>query len=76
MITEYCSHGDLLNFLRHKQETFLNFVMNMPEVPEETSDYKNVCEEKQFIRRYGSYWHAPSRWTLSNLYSTYTAAAW
>uniref|UniRef100_A0A4W5L9R6 receptor protein-tyrosine kinase n=1 Tax=Hucho hucho TaxID=62062 RepID=A0A4W5L9R6_9TELE len=59
VITEYCSHGDLLNFLRHKQETFLNFVMNMPEVPEETSDYKNVCEEKQFIRRYGSYWHAP-----------------
>uniref|UniRef100_A0A4W5L9H9 receptor protein-tyrosine kinase n=1 Tax=Hucho hucho TaxID=62062 RepID=A0A4W5L9H9_9TELE len=50
VITEYCSHGDLLNFLRHKQETFLNFVMNMPEVPEETSDYKNVCEEKQFIR--------------------------
>uniref|UniRef100_A0A8K9X799 receptor protein-tyrosine kinase n=1 Tax=Oncorhynchus mykiss TaxID=8022 RepID=A0A8K9X799_ONCMY len=50
VITEYCSHGDLLNFLRHKQETFLNTVMNMPEVPEETSDYKNVCEEKQFIR--------------------------
>uniref|UniRef100_A0A8C7KU93 receptor protein-tyrosine kinase n=1 Tax=Oncorhynchus kisutch TaxID=8019 RepID=A0A8C7KU93_ONCKI len=50
VITEYCSHGDLLNFLRHKQETFLNTVLNMPEVPEETSDYKNVCEEKQFIR--------------------------
>uniref|UniRef100_A0A673XEZ2 receptor protein-tyrosine kinase n=1 Tax=Salmo trutta TaxID=8032 RepID=A0A673XEZ2_SALTR len=50
VITEYCSHGDLLNFLRHKQETFLNFVMNIPEVPEETSDYKNLCEGKQFIR--------------------------
>uniref|UniRef100_A0A8C7PA18 receptor protein-tyrosine kinase n=1 Tax=Oncorhynchus mykiss TaxID=8022 RepID=A0A8C7PA18_ONCMY len=50
VITEYCSHGDLLNFLRHKQETFLNFVMNIPAVPEETSDYKNLCEGKQFIR--------------------------
>ncbi|XP_010895132.2 macrophage colony-stimulating factor 1 receptor isoform X3 [Esox lucius] len=50
VITEYCSHGDLLNFLRHKQETFLNFVMNMPEVPEETSNYKNLSEKNQFIR--------------------------
>ncbi|KAJ8015320.1 hypothetical protein DPEC_G00024900 [Dallia pectoralis] len=50
VITEYCSHGDLLNFLRQKQETFLRFVMNIPEIPGETSNYKNVSNQKQFIR--------------------------
>ncbi|KAJ8405469.1 hypothetical protein AAFF_G00319420 [Aldrovandia affinis] len=50
VITEYCSHGDLLNFLRTKAETFLNFVMTMPVIPEETSDYKNLCIEKKYIR--------------------------
>ncbi|KAL0974036.1 hypothetical protein UPYG_G00214550 [Umbra pygmaea] len=49
VITEYCSHGDLLNFLRNKQESFLNFALNIPEVPE-TSDYKNLFEKTQFIR--------------------------
>ena len=52
MITEYCSLGDLLNFLRQKAETFVNFVMNMPDVGENSSDYKNICIQKQFIRRY------------------------
>lgn len=51
VITEYCSHGDLLNFLRTKAETFLNCIMNIPEIMEETSDYKNVSIQKQFIRR-------------------------
>ncbi|XP_036403975.1 macrophage colony-stimulating factor 1 receptor [Megalops cyprinoides] len=50
VITEYCSHGDLLNFLRNKAETFLNFVLTMPGIPEETSDYKNLCIEKKYIR--------------------------
>ncbi|CAL8355141.1 unnamed protein product [Merluccius merluccius] len=50
VITEYCSHGDLLNFLRQRAETFLNGVMNVPEVFEESSDYKNVGQRKQFIR--------------------------
>uniref|UniRef100_A0A8C9TVE5 receptor protein-tyrosine kinase n=1 Tax=Scleropages formosus TaxID=113540 RepID=A0A8C9TVE5_SCLFO len=46
VITEYCKHGDLLNFLRNKAETFLNFVMSVPGFLEGTSDYKNVCIEK------------------------------
>lgn len=48
VITEYCSLGDLLNFLRQKAESFMNFVMNIPEIME--SDYKNVCNQKHFIR--------------------------
>uniref|UniRef100_A0A3P9N494 receptor protein-tyrosine kinase n=1 Tax=Poecilia reticulata TaxID=8081 RepID=A0A3P9N494_POERE len=50
VITEYCSLGDLLNFLRQKAETFVNFVMNIPEIGESSSDYKNICIQKQFIR--------------------------
>ncbi|KAK7922799.1 hypothetical protein WMY93_009701 [Mugilogobius chulae] len=48
VITEYCSLGDLLNFLRHKAQTFMNFVMNMPEIVE--NDYKNICNQKCFLR--------------------------
>ncbi|XP_032384009.1 macrophage colony-stimulating factor 1 receptor isoform X1 [Etheostoma spectabile] len=50
VITEYCSLGDLLNFLRQKAETFENFVMNIPNVVEDSNDYKNICSQKQFIR--------------------------
>ncbi|KAM9795663.1 macrophage colony-stimulating factor 1 receptor [Neosynchiropus ocellatus] len=50
VITEYCSLGDLLNFLRQKAETFVNFVMNIPEIMESSSDYKNIGMEKLFIR--------------------------
>ncbi|KAG9346715.1 hypothetical protein JZ751_007029 [Albula glossodonta] len=50
VITEYCSHGDLLNFLRNKAETFVNCVMTMPGIQEESSDYKNLCLEKKYIR--------------------------
>uniref|UniRef100_A0A8C9YN90 receptor protein-tyrosine kinase n=1 Tax=Sander lucioperca TaxID=283035 RepID=A0A8C9YN90_SANLU len=50
VITEYCSLGDLLNFLRQKAETFENFVMNVPNVIEDSNDYKNICSQKQFIR--------------------------
>ncbi|CAJ1058560.1 macrophage colony-stimulating factor 1 receptor [Xyrichtys novacula] len=50
VITEYCSLGDLLNFLRQKGETFVNFVMNIPDITENSNDYKNVCTQKQFIR--------------------------
>ena len=52
VITEYCSHGDLLNFLRQKAETFFSIVMNVPGVTEETVDYKNLSVQRQFIRRY------------------------
>nr|AAT08795.1 colony stimulating factor 1 receptor precursor membrane-bound form [Carassius auratus] len=47
VITEYCCHGDLLNFLRSKAENFLNFVMTIPN-PE--MDYKNITTERMFIR--------------------------
>uniref|UniRef100_A0A3B4DQN8 receptor protein-tyrosine kinase n=1 Tax=Pygocentrus nattereri TaxID=42514 RepID=A0A3B4DQN8_PYGNA len=50
VITEYCCHGDLLNFLRGKTETFLNCVMTVPGIIEERSDYKNVICERMFIR--------------------------
>uniref|UniRef100_A0A3Q1JB40 receptor protein-tyrosine kinase n=1 Tax=Anabas testudineus TaxID=64144 RepID=A0A3Q1JB40_ANATE len=49
VITEYCSLGDLLNFLR-QAETLMNFVVNIPDIMENSSDYKNICNYKQFIR--------------------------
>lgn len=52
MITEYCSLGDLLNFLRQKAETFVNLVMSIPEIMENSNDYKNICNQKWYIRRY------------------------
>lgn len=57
VITEYCSLGDLLNFLRQRAETFVNFVMNIPEysfLMDNSSDYKNICNQKCFIRRYST----------------------
>ncbi|XP_077465236.1 macrophage colony-stimulating factor 1 receptor [Stigmatopora argus] len=50
VITEYCSLGDLLNFLRQKAETFRCVVTNMAELTENSSDYKNVGNQKLFIR--------------------------
>ncbi|CAI5651988.1 unnamed protein product [Oreochromis niloticus] len=50
VITEYCCLGDLLNFLRQKAETFVNFVMNIPDIMENSTDYKNIYNQKQFIR--------------------------
>ncbi|XP_049599936.1 macrophage colony-stimulating factor 1 receptor 1 isoform X2 [Syngnathus scovelli] len=47
VITEYCSLGDLLNFLRQKAETFMSFVINLTE---NANDYKNICNQKKFIR--------------------------
>ncbi|XP_076861983.1 macrophage colony-stimulating factor 1 receptor [Brachyhypopomus gauderio] len=49
VITEYCCHGDLLNFLRSKAETFLNCIMTIPGITER-SDYKNMTVENMFIR--------------------------
>uniref|UniRef100_A0A8B9KZW2 receptor protein-tyrosine kinase n=1 Tax=Astyanax mexicanus TaxID=7994 RepID=A0A8B9KZW2_ASTMX len=50
VITEYCCHGDLLNFLRTKAETFLNYVMTVPGITEERSVYKNITADRMFIR--------------------------
>lgn len=52
VITEYCSLGDLLNFLRQKAETFVNFAMNIPILAENSNEYKNICSQRNFIRRY------------------------
>ncbi|XP_029924288.1 macrophage colony-stimulating factor 1 receptor 2 [Myripristis murdjan] len=41
MITEYCSHGDLLNFLRERAQDFLS-VMQSEEEAEEAEPYKNT----------------------------------
>ncbi|XP_061642954.1 macrophage colony-stimulating factor 1 receptor isoform X1 [Phyllopteryx taeniolatus] len=50
VITEYCGLGDLLNLLRQKAETFMSFVMNMPAIMDSSNDYKNICNQKPFIR--------------------------
>lgn len=55
VITEYCSLGDLLNFLRQKAEMFMNFVMNGPDITENANDYKNICNRMRFMRRYASH---------------------
>ncbi|XP_055368253.1 macrophage colony-stimulating factor 1 receptor isoform X2 [Betta splendens] len=49
VITEYCSLGDLLNFLR-QAETLVNFASNPPDSMEGSNDYKNICSQRQFIR--------------------------
>ncbi|CAL1613296.1 unnamed protein product [Knipowitschia caucasica] len=68
VITEYCSLGDLLNFLRHKAETFMNFVMNIPEIVE--NDYKNICNQKHFIRSFGIHAHIQGKESDSGISST------
>ncbi|XP_011492912.1 mast/stem cell growth factor receptor Kit isoform X2 [Oryzias latipes] len=40
VITEYCCFGDLLNFLRRKRESFINFKL------EEDSYYRNISQQK------------------------------
>ncbi|XP_058264247.1 macrophage colony-stimulating factor 1 receptor-like [Hemibagrus wyckioides] len=47
VITEYCCHGDLLNFLRNKAQAFINCVIT---IPEDRSNYKNVMANKMFFR--------------------------
>ncbi len=46
MITEYCCHGDLLNFLRQRAETFVNNVFGVQSFPEDSNLYKNVSVQK------------------------------
>ncbi|XP_034037062.1 macrophage colony-stimulating factor 1 receptor isoform X2 [Thalassophryne amazonica] len=50
VITEFCSLGDLLNFLRQKAEMFMNFVISIPNTEDRENDYKNICNQKRFIR--------------------------
>ncbi|KAJ7996417.1 hypothetical protein DPEC_G00236860 [Dallia pectoralis] len=55
MITEYCSHGDLLNFLRDKAKQFLDSILSRPEDSEiplvtgilaDSVQYKNTCTQE------------------------------
>ncbi|KAJ8383632.1 hypothetical protein AAFF_G00216030 [Aldrovandia affinis] len=46
IITEYCSHGDLLKFLRSREESFLGLTGN----PAAILDYNNLSDRKSYIR--------------------------
>ncbi|KAK5621205.1 Macrophage colony-stimulating factor 1 receptor 2 [Crenichthys baileyi] len=46
MITEYCSHGDLLNFLRAHARDFMASVITVDEVGDEVF-YKNVTQQEK-----------------------------
>uniref|UniRef100_A0A4W6E6W1 receptor protein-tyrosine kinase n=1 Tax=Lates calcarifer TaxID=8187 RepID=A0A4W6E6W1_LATCA len=49
MITEYCSHGDLLNFLRAHAQDFLTSILSVDEVEEEAF-YKNMAAQNARLR--------------------------
>lgn len=50
MITEYCSHGDLLNFLRSHAQDFVASILSVDEVEEEAF-YKNMSPQQARLRR-------------------------
>uniref|UniRef100_A0A3B4VMX9 receptor protein-tyrosine kinase n=1 Tax=Seriola dumerili TaxID=41447 RepID=A0A3B4VMX9_SERDU len=49
MITEYCSHGDLLNFLRAHAQDFMTSILSVDEVEEEAF-YKNMAAQNSRLR--------------------------
>ncbi|XP_040005679.1 macrophage colony-stimulating factor 1 receptor 2 isoform X2 [Xiphias gladius] len=49
MITEYCSHGDLLNFLRAHAQDFMTSILIVDEVEEEAL-YKNMATQHARLR--------------------------
>lgn len=50
MITEYCSHGDLLNFLRAHAQDFMVSILSVDEVEGEAF-YKNMGTQHVRLRR-------------------------
>lgn len=50
MITEYCSHGDLLNFLRTHAQDFMASILSVDEVKGEAF-YKNMVALHARLRR-------------------------
>lgn len=52
MITEYCSHGDLLNFLRANAQDFMASILSADELEGEPF-YKNMATLYGRLRRYG-----------------------
>ncbi|KAK7130570.1 hypothetical protein R3I94_015894 [Phoxinus phoxinus] len=51
LITEYCCHGDLLNFLRQRAETFANTFLGLQGFPEDSNLYKNVTVQNNHSTR-------------------------
>ncbi|XP_004453792.2 macrophage colony-stimulating factor 1 receptor [Dasypus novemcinctus] len=51
VITEYCCHGDLLNFLRRKAEAILGPSLSPDQDTNGGTGYKNIHLEKKYIRR-------------------------
>lgn len=52
MITEYCSHGDLLNFLRAHAQDFMASILSVDETEGEAF-YKNTAAQHARFRRSG-----------------------
>ncbi|KAM8799094.1 macrophage colony-stimulating factor 1 receptor [Eudromia elegans] len=50
VITEYCRHGDLLNFLRKKAESIIIQDSSLDTSLDSTVEYKNIDLEKKYIR--------------------------
>uniref|UniRef100_A0A673LY16 receptor protein-tyrosine kinase n=1 Tax=Sinocyclocheilus rhinocerous TaxID=307959 RepID=A0A673LY16_9TELE len=70
MITEYCCHGDLLNFLRQRAETFVNNVFGVQSFPEDSNLYKNVAVQKNNWTGYvnvRSTINTDDAWSLDNI---------
>ncbi|XP_037657755.1 macrophage colony-stimulating factor 1 receptor [Choloepus didactylus] len=51
VITEYCCHGDLLNFLRRKAEAMLGPSLGPDQDTNGGTGYKNIHLEKKYVRR-------------------------
>lgn len=56
MITEYCSYGDLLNFLRARAQDFMASILSADEM-EGDPFYKNMATLYGRLRRYEALVH-------------------
>uniref|UniRef100_A0A3B3C0X4 receptor protein-tyrosine kinase n=1 Tax=Oryzias melastigma TaxID=30732 RepID=A0A3B3C0X4_ORYME len=59
MITEYCIHGDLLNFLRVHAQDLMALTMLTAEDGEGAACYKNMAVQKARLRRSEGFRHTP-----------------
>lgn len=50
MITEYCSHGDLLNFIRAHARDYMASMITIDEAGDEVF-YKNMTAQQERLRR-------------------------
>ncbi|KAI4882275.1 hypothetical protein NFI96_027231 [Prochilodus magdalenae] len=65
LITEYCSQGDLLNFLRKRAKLFFNF-----KEPGHSNIYKNLSDHESPVRRHSVTRHVTSS-LLTSLFKCY-----